>query len=151
MAKFPHLKDATAFPRIDNVDVYKAKNDFDYERYSKGLEIELCNVRWKSDYSDTVDWKTEEARDNYFSSITKKISLESAINKYPENGAINVPLPFNEVRKYNYIILTFDPLASKDDYVDYETGNGITKYFFFIDSCEMAAANSTKCNIVLAV
>lgn len=151
MPKFPHLKESTAYPRIDNVDVYKNKNDFDYERYNKGLEIELCNVRWKSDYTDTVDWETEEKRDNYFSSITKKISLESAINKYPENGAINVPLPFNEVRKYNYLILTFDPLAAKDDFVDFETDDGITKYFFFIDSCEMAASNSTKCNIMLDV
>lgn len=150
MSKFPHLKESTDFPRVDNVDVYKDKNNFDYERYDKGLKIELCNVKWKSDYSDTVDWQTEKKRDSYFSSITKKITLESAINKYPE-GAINLPLPFNEVHKYNYIILTFNPFANKDDFVDYETEDSINKYFFFIDSCEMAAANSTKCNLVLDI
>lgn len=150
MPKFPHLKDSTDYPRVDNINVYKNENDFDYQRYGTSLQIELCNVKWKSDYADTVDWQTEEKRDEYFNGITKKITLESAINKYPE-GAIHLPLPFNEVHKYNYIILTYNPFTSPDNLVDYETDEGINKYFFFLDSCEMAAANSTKCNLVLDV
>ena len=48
---FPHIDD-TKFPIIDNVNVYKYQNNFDYARWKGKVSFKLLNVLWNSNYAD---------------------------------------------------------------------------------------------------
>ena len=50
---FPNLDD-TKFPNLDNIDVWKYKNNFEYSRWVPNVTIRLVNVLWNSDYTDVV-------------------------------------------------------------------------------------------------
>lgn len=149
---FPRLHD-TNFPNIDNVNVYKYKNDFDYTRWAVGTTIKLCNVLWNSDYGDVVKFDTNIERDRYFNELEDyyTITLESAINYVPES-AVKVPLPYDIAARYNYMVITIPVLPGTNPPINYEDEEiGIRRWYFFIDSIDYRAANATACRLVLDV
>lgn len=149
---FPRLHD-TNFPNIDNVNVYKYKNDFDYTRWAVGTTIKLCNVLWNSDYGDVVKFDTNIERDRYFDELEDyyTITLESAINYVPES-AVKVPLPYDIAARYNYMVITIPVLPGTNPPINYEDEEiGIRRWYFFIDSIDYRAANATACRLVLDV
>lgn len=150
--QFGRLKD-TRFPNLDNVDVYAYRNEFDYTRWIAGTTIEMCNVLWNSDYSDVVKFDTNILRNKWFDDLHDyyTITLDSNISYVPEQE-VKIPVPYDVAARYNYMVITIPVLPGSEPSINYEDSEvGIRKWFFFVDSIDYRAPNSTGCRISLDV
>lgn len=149
---FPHLRNDTAYPYMNNVDVYSFINNFDYTRWSEKTRVKLVNVIWNSDYKDVVDFETDEARDKYFDSIDDSFSIElrQAARIVPD-GMIKLPIPYDVLARYNYLYIDMPIATSEDAPIDWETKNGIKRWYFFIDSLYYRAPNTTEARLLVDV
>ena len=146
--EFPHLKD-TRFPNFDTVDVYAFKNEFNYMRWTPQTKIRLVNVLWNSDYNDVVKFDTNDMRDNWFDSITDfySITLESDQRMLPDaekGNSIKLPIPFDVLARYNYMYIEVPIATSENELIDYETINGVRRWYFFIMDIDSLAPNTTR-------
>lgn len=145
---FPHLDD-TAFPDLNGINTYKYKNDFDYSRWGTTTKIHLCRVLWNNDYRDVVKFNSNADRDSWFDNLNSKdITLTSAF-QMPPDKQIKVPIPYNVAVTYNYCFIELPIMTSDNNPIDYENVDRITRFYFFIDSCERGAANSTGLNVTI--
>lgn len=148
--EFPHLND-TFFPGVKQVDPYKTANRFDYTRWDAGTTVTLCNVNWCGDYDNVVKFADDEARDAYFDKLGgDTIRLESAYRILPD-GEIKLPVPFDEVVKYNYLVVDFSTATSNNNLLDFETDKHTKRFHFFVDDCAYAAPNTTALRVRLDV
>lgn len=161
MPEFPHLKDPR-FPNVGNVDVYKYQNDFDYGRYDNAqMRIQICAVPWDmgeahignrtiSGIGNVVWFETEENRDAWFDAIpdTDCFRFETKYKQLHRDNEIFVPVPFDVASLYNYLVVDYAPFAAQDDLIDYETPNGLRKWFWFIREVEFVAPNTTKLHLL---
>lgn len=161
MNSFPHLKD-TRFPDLGNVDVYKYQNEFDYARYdAEQMDILLCSVPWDmgeahignrtiSGIGNVVYFGSEEKRDEWFNSIPgdRCYRFETKYRQLHRDNEITVPVPFDVASKYNYLVVRYKPFASEGDFVQYETGDGLNEWFWFIREVEFIAPNATKLHLL---
>lgn len=150
--EFGRLRD-TRFPNLDNVDVYAYRNEFDYTRWVAGTTIKLCNVLWNSDYSDVVKFDNNTLRDKWFDDLQDyyTVTLDSDRSYVPEQE-IKIPVPYDVAARYNYVVITIPVLPGSKPELNYEDEEtGIRKWFFFIDSIDYRAPNSTGCRISLDV
>lgn len=140
---FPHLDD-TAFPLLDNVDVYEYENDFDYKRWTDSTKICLCNVLWNSDYSNVVKFHSDEERDKWFDNLGGyKVELTSAFNVAP-NGTVKVPIPYQVATRYNYLYVDLPIMTSEEEPINYEDMRRTKRYYYFItDVSQNAPSNTT--------
>lgn len=149
--EFPHLSD-TQFPMLQNVDVYSFKNEFDYTRWVPDTNITLCNVLWDSTYKDVVKFDDNDKRDSYFDNLTDvyNVTLESDARVVPE-GYIKLPIPYDVMARYNYMFIDLPIATSDTQMIDYETANGIRRWYFFVDNIRYMAPNTTEVFITLDV
>lgn len=170
--KYPHLDDST-FPNIENVDVYKYKNTFDYSKYdSAQMRVTICNVPWDvgivhvgqaqiTGIGNVVKFKDDAARDAWFDSLNIVDSPELADNedvdgftwvtkfkRFHAEGEIKVELPFDTCARFNYVYIEHVPYANESDFVNYETANGLRKWFYFIREFKAEAPNTTNITIL---
>ena len=139
---FPHIDD-TAFPNVDNINVYKYKNNFNYKRWDANVKLKLMNVQW--DDVNVPGFETVQDRDAYFKAKTGKIeTLNSAFHILPDNS-IDLPIPFDEMSAYNYIMVEFPIMTSPTEPLDYEHGTGVNKFFYFVWGVESRAGNCSHC------
>lgn len=145
---FPHLSD-TSFPNIDNMNVYKYENNFDYDKWKPGVKIHLCTVLWNSDYKDVVKFGTDSYRDKYFDNLTNRvIELTTDFHEPPTNN-IKVPIPYGVASKYNYLWIEIPIMTSDDDKINYEETDRYKRYYYFIDSVTQGAPSTSILNIVI--
>lgn len=132
MPRFSHLSGSAPYPRIDNVDVYKYENNFDYRRWTEGCEITLCNVPWCGDYDNVVKFTDDAARDAYFKKIEEEdpVTIATVMQMMPD-GTIKLPVPVNKAVLYNYIHVHIPVMTSAGDPLDYAAG-AKTDYFYFV-------------------
>lgn len=142
--EFPHLAD-TNFPNFENVNVYSFKNEFDYTRWIPQTNIYLTNVLWDSDYNDVVKFETNEARDNYFDTLsdTYKETLETDARIVPD-GYVKLPIPYDVMARYNYLYIDLPIATSTSQMIDYENNTGVHRWYFFIDNIRYMAPNTTE-------
>lgn len=145
---FPHLDD-TNFPILNNVDVYKYKNEFDYTRWAPNTSIKVCNVPWDNSYYNKVKFKNDEERDNWFNSLDGHDEILLKEFRILPDGHIKLPIPFDVMHKYNYIYVHFPTASSDEDPIEYETNKGIRDYFYFINDVDQLANNCSDCIIEL--
>ena len=149
MREFPHLAD-TAFPNVGNVDVYAYQNNFDYTRWKPNTKLKLCNVNWCSGYDDVVKFEDDTARDSYFDSIPGKSELLTSDYHLLPNGSIKLPIPFNVMATYNYLVAEFPIATSAADPIAYEDAEiRKTRFFFFVKDIIQRAPNATECILQL--
>ena len=150
--KFGRLHD-TRFPNIDNVDVYAYKNEFDYTRWVAGTKIKLCNVLWNSDYSDVAKFDTNIERDRWFNELDDYYTIELESDKsYVPEQAVKIPVPYDVAARYNYMVVTIPVLPGSNPAINYEDSEtGIRRWYFFVNSIDYRAPNSTACRLVLDV
>ena len=150
--KFGRLHD-TRFPNIDNVDVYAYKNEFDYSRWVAGTKIKLCNVLWNSDYSDVARFETNIERDRWFDELNDYYTIELDSDRaYVPEQAVKVPVPYDVAARFNYMVVTIPVLPGSEPPIDYEDSEaGIRRWYFFVNSIDYRAANSTACRLSLDV
>ena len=157
MPDFPHMKE-TNFPHLDSVDVYKYRNEYDYARYdTQQMKLQLCSVPWDmgeahigartiSGIGNVVWFETEAKRDKWFEKIPndKCVRFESKYKALHRDNEIIVPVPFETASLYNYLVVDYMPFPGQEPYNEYETGNGIMRWFWFVREVEFLAPNSTK-------
>lgn len=150
--KFGRLHD-TRFPNIDNVDVYAYKNEFDYSRWVAGTKIKLCNVLWNSDYSDVARFETNIERDRWFDELDDYYTIELDSDRaYVPEQAVKVPVPYDVAARFNYMVVTIPVLPGSNPPINYEDSEvGIRRWYFFVNSIDYRAANSTACRLSLDV
>lgn len=144
---FPHIND-TQFPNLNNVDVYKYKNNFDYARWQGKATYKLLNVRWNSTYNDVPYFNTIEERDEWFDSQESKVGvLESVFNNTPKQK-LKVPLPFNDMYHYNYIIIDMPIQTSEEQPINYgDEELRVKRWFYFIEDMTQFAPSTTELEI----
>jgi hypothetical protein len=132
--------------------VYQFQNTFDYTRWTEDTKVKLVNVIWNSDYSDVVKFDTDAARDNYFDNIEDFYALElmQAARIVPQNF-IKLPIPYDVMARYNYLFIDMPIATSADEPIDYETGYGIRRWYFFIDDITYQSPNTTQVFLSLDV
>lgn len=159
--EFPHMTDP-AFPNIENVDVYKYRNEFDYSRYDTAqMRVQLCTVPWDmgeahvgnrtiSGIGNVVWFETETKRDEWFAAISddKCFRFTTKYRELHRDNEIYVPVPFDVASLYNYLVVEYEPFAGAGDFVEYETGNGLMKWFWFIREVEFISPNTTKLHLL---
>lgn len=150
--KFGRLHD-TRFPNLDNVDVYVYKNEFDYTRWVAGTKIKLCNVLWNADYSDVARFTTNIERDKWFDELNDYYTIELDSDRaYVPEQAIKIPVPYDVAARFNYMVVTIPVLPGSNPPINYENQEtGIRRWYFFVNSIDYRAANSTACRLSLDV
>lgn len=162
--KFPHLtNNESNFPIIDNVDVYKYDNDFDYSRYDfEQMHLQICNVPWDmgeahignrviSGIGNVVYFESKSERDEWFNNIpdSKCKRFDTKFKELHRDMFIDVPIPYDVCARYNYLCVHYELFANSDSPVEYETEGGVLDWFWFIREVEFLAPNTTRLHIML--
>lgn len=161
MAVFPHMKD-TEFPNVQNVNVYKYENELDYSRYDyTQMKLCLCCVPWDmgeahvgartiSGIGNVVYFGSEQKRDEWFSNIPDSdcIRFETKFKELHRDNQINIPVPFDVASRYNYLTVEYSLFANDDSLLEYETENGLKKWFWFVREVEFVSPNTTKLHLL---
>lgn len=139
----------TQFPQLSTVNVYQFQNNFDYTRWNEKTTIKLCNVIWNSDYVDVVKWDTNAKRDSWFDSLTDvwTTELKTAARVVPE-GYVKLPIPYDIMARYNYLFIDMPIATSSDNPIDYESDEGIRRWYFFVNNIQYLAPNATQVYVV---
>lgn len=160
MSRFPHLTangNESAFPDISNVRTYQYDNSYDYSKFDTvQMNITLCKVPWDmgeahignrtiSGIGNVVHFETKAKRDKWFDDIPDSECFRFS-TKYRElhrDNKINVPIPYDVAARYNYIAVYYEPMASTESPVMYETTGGIDAWFWFVREVEFLSPNTT--------
>ena len=107
---------------------------------------------WNSDYSDVVKFDTNEQRDSYFDNIQDfyAIELTQAARIVPQNY-VKLPIPYDVMARYNYLFIDIPIATSPDMPLDYETTDGLRRWYFFIDTVAYLSPSSTQVFLSLDV
>lgn len=148
--EFPHLDD-TKFPGVNNedtlsgVDVYKYQNDFNYYRWRNQVSVKLLNVLWNSNYADVPYFETDNLRDKWFDEQEGIIQLPlTPFNSTPETN-IQLPLPYNDAYKYNYVVVDMPLQTSSNEPLDYENENSrVKRWYYFIEDTIQLSPSTTQ-------
>lgn len=146
--QFPHLTNSNAFPGINSVNPYKQyENTFDYNRWEANTRITLLNVPWDADGRNVVKFKTNTERDAWFSAqASESITLQAMTRREPD-GSIKLPIPFDELCRYNYIVVDFGTATSSANPIAYETTQGVNKRFYFVQETRSLAPSTTMATL----
>lgn len=139
---FPHLSD-TVYPGIENVDVFRYQNTFDYTRWTAGTRIKLLNVPWCGDYDNAVKWEDDSARDSWFDSQSGETFHLTAMSRVINRESVKIPVPFDVAAQYNYLEVEYPIATSADSMIYGEHANSKRRWHWFIDDVEYGAPNTT--------
>lgn len=159
---FPRLND-NEFPHINNVNVYKYLNEFDYMRYdSLQMKLQICSVPWDmgeahignrtiSGIGNVVYFETPEKRDKWFEAIpdSECFRFDSKYKALHRDHEITVEIPFDVCSKHNYLVVDYEPFAADGSPIKFEDGKGLMKWFWFIREVEFIAPNTTKLHLMI--
>lgn len=140
--EFPHLDD-TRFPDLQTANVYKYRNELDYDRYEVSTKIKMLNVPWCGDYDNAVYFETREERDKWFDSQKGTVKEMPTMFRLYADGDIKVELPIDECMGYNYVMIDY----GKAPYQAEETKYG--KMFYFISDMKQDSVNTTRLQLAV--
>lgn len=141
---FPHLSGSTQFPGVQNVDPYRFKNTFDYNRWDAGTTLKLLNVAWSKDDGNVVKFEDDKARDNWFDEKGGRNQTLESQSRVMSDSSVKVPLPYDECSKYNYLMVDLSTATSPENPIDYETKKYMSRYYFFVLNYEEIAPSTTR-------
>lgn len=153
-----HYLGKNGFPNADNVNVYHYQNDIDYGRYDYSqMSIQVCSVPWDqgeahmgqrvlSGIGNVVHFGSAERRDAWFDAIpdTECFRWETKFKELHSDLTLKVPLPFDIASNYNYVRVTYNLFANDGSPLQYESGDGVRKWFYFIRDARFIAPNTTE-------
>ena len=161
--RYPNLKNnESAFPHVGNVDVFKYDNDLDYARFDYSqMEILVCSVPWDmgeahignrtiSGIGNVVYFDSKEARDAWFDAIpdSECFRFSTYLRQLHRDNIIDVPLPFDIASRFNYVEVSYSLVANDDSLLEYESGDGLRHWFWFVREVEFLAPNSTRLHLM---
>nr|DAR18429.1 MAG TPA: Major tail protein [Caudoviricetes sp.] len=121
---------------------------FDYSVWGPGTEVTLCNVPWDSMYRDVYWFDSPERTIAYIRSFDETRNLPTVSIKnltYCAQGVpVRISIPFSEANTFNYLIVQNSsfPISQK---------NRATTFFYFIQSVDYVAPETTQLTISLDV
>lgn len=153
-----HYLGKNGFPNADNVNVYEYLNNLDYARYDYSqMRIQVCSVPWDqgeahigqrtiSGLGNVVHFGSTKKRDAWFDAIpdTECFRWETKFKELHSDLTLRVPLPFDIASNYNYVRVTYNLFANDDSPLQYESGDGVRKWFYFIRDARFIAPNTTE-------
>lgn len=170
MPSFSYLKSDSDFPNVDNVNVYKYDNDFDYSRYNyEQMDLMLCDVPWDvgeahvgqrtlSGIGNVVYFGSPQERDAWFDAIPdaqpgedpkgKCLKFSTKFKELHREQSIDLPIPYDVAALFNYLVVRYKPFANENSYVEYETGLGKLDWFWFVREVEFVAPNTTRLHLL---
>lgn len=163
MVKYNFLEhNESDFPHIDNVDVFKYDNGFDYDRFNDiQMSLQVCSVPWDvgeahigartiSGIGNVVYFETKEKRDAWFDAIPDNecYRFETKYKELHRDMIIDVPIPYDMCAKHNYLVVKYNLFASDDSPVMYEGDDGLREWFWFIREVEFVAPNTTRLHLL---
>lgn len=147
--RFPHLTGATPFPGINNIDVYRYENNFDYNRWQPDTTLTICNVPWCGDYDNVVKFADDTARDAYLDGLTgESVTLNTMVHVKPDNS-VKLPFPQSVLQHYNYLVVTLPTPTSPEQPIEYADMPRKRRYCYFIDDLLQTSPSNTLCAIRL--
>lgn len=121
---------------------------FDYSVWGPGTEVTLCNVPWDAMYRDVYWFGDTEKAIGYIRDYNSRrdiptISIDH-LTYCAQNVPVRVSIPFSEANTFNYLIVQNSafPISQK---------NRATTFFYFIQSVEYIAPETTQLSISLDV
>lgn len=149
--RFSHIDD-TNYPNLNTVDVYAYHNNFDYTRWIPNTKIHLVNVLWDNTYQDCVKFDTDSKRDEFFNNTSNEVEQENTYiltsNALIVNNKVKVPIPYDVACNFNYLFVEIPPFTN-ERFIDYESEEGVKRWYFFINDFEMKAPNTTVLTLEL--
>lgn len=152
------------FPHIDNVDVYKYRNELDYSRFDADqAHITVCHVPWDvglvhvgdrfiESLGNVVRFADEAERNAYISNLSDKFEFDTKYRRYHLELEIKLPIPVDRCAEYNYVHVHHEPIPNAADPVEYESATeGVKDWFFFIRELKYLAPNTTYAVLMLDV
>lgn len=132
------------FPNLENVDVYRYENTFDYSRFKPNARLKLCNVPWCSDYENVVKFADDRARDAWLDgSAGETVDLMTMFNVKPD-GSCKVPVPVTSAQGYNYLVVDLPRMTGDDKPIAHASGDRISRYLYFIIDAQQLSPNTTR-------
>lgn len=158
---FPHLRDngnASAFPHVENVRVFKYDNDLDYTRFDHTqMVITCCHVPWDmgevhvgnraiSGIGNVVYFESKATRDAWFDAIPagERFDWETNYRNLHADEEINLPLPFDIAAKFNYVRVQYSVLPGEGAPLMYEDEYGLREWFWFVRDIKEGKAPNTS-------
>ena len=163
MVKYNYLEhNESDFPHIDNVDVYKFDNAFDYGRFdAPQMELQICTVPWDvgeahvgqrtiSGIGNVVYFETKAKRDKWFDDIpdSQCYRFTTKFKELHRSLEIDVPIPYDMCAKHNYLRVKYNKFANDDSPIQYEGNDGLREWFWFIREVEFLAPSTTRLHLL---
>ena len=160
--KFHRLSTESAFPHVDNIDVYKYDNDFDYSRYNYDqMDLLICSVPWDmgeahignrtiSGIGNVVYFGSKAQRDAWFDAIPDDecYRFTTKFKELHREHIIDVEIPYDMCAKHNYLKVHYNLFANDDSPVKFEGDDGLRDWFWFIREVEFIAPNTTRLHLL---
>ena len=159
---FKKLTTNSAFPNLDNVEVYKYDNQFDYSRYDyTQMELMLCSVPWDmgeahignrtiSGIGNVVYFGSKANRDAWFGAIpdSQCFRFSTKFKELHREQIIDVPIPYDVCARYNYLKVHYALFANDESPVMFEDDEGVRDWFWFVREVEFVAPNTTRLHLL---
>lgn len=153
-----HYLGSKGFPHADNVDVYQYDNQMDYSRYDYSqMQVQVCSVPWEqgeahvgqrtlSGIGNVVYFGNADERNKWFENIpdTDCFRWETRFKELHSDLTLRVPLPFDVASEYNYVVVSYNLFANNESPVQYESDDGMRKWFYFIRESRFISPNTTE-------
>lgn len=160
--EFRKLDTNSTFPNIDNVEVYKYDNDFNYTRYDyTQMDLQICSVPWDmgeahignrtiSGIGNVVYFGSKEKRDAWFDAIpdSQCFRFSTKFKELHREQVIDVPIPYDVCARFNYLKVHYALFANDDSPVMFEDDDGLRDWFWFIREVEFVAPNTTRLHLM---
>lgn len=159
MREFPHMN-ASTFPNVSTVDVYKYNNEMDYARFNNDqMRITLCSVPWDlgeahvgqrtiEGIGNVVDFSGEDARNAYFDGLDGALRFDTKFRRFHMNDSIKLPVPVTTLANYNYIEVMYYPEPGTGDDLEYSEPGAVERWYYFIREIRRDASNTSVCSIM---
>lgn len=148
----------SSFPHVDNVNVYKYDNDFDYGRFDyTQMTLQICTVPWDmgeahignrtiSGIGNVVYFGSKTERDRWFDAIPDSdcYRFDTKFRELHKEMQIDVPIPFDMCAKHNYLRVRYNLFANDESPVRFEGSDGLREWFWFIREVQFVAPNTTR-------
>ena len=163
MVKYNYLEhNESDFPHINNVDVYKYDNAFDYGRFdAPQMELQICTVPWDvgeahvgqrtiSGIGNVVYFETKAKRDKWFDDIpdSQCYRFTTKFKELHRSLEIDVPIPYDMCTKHNYLRVKYNKFANDESPIQYEGNDGLREWFWFIREVEFLAPSTTRLHLL---
>lgn len=135
---------------LSNSDPFRTKTRFDADKF-KGLKakVKLCWVPWDQNWTNVIDWKSDDQRNSYFDNLEGHVLDEETGWNYrnlevwkaglgKHAGDIQVPLPYAEAIQFNYVWVELYEVPVPGGDIERRE-----HYGYFLSGLESKAASTT--------